>query len=240
VISGANGNDTANDESALFFYNLTGTSAINRGTYSGGFEDNLHVLNENDMAGGLTVSNATFGFNSTANGNNSISVEARGADAYIAFTLQDSFIRGARSDFINALPSFGSLDIVIDNNTFSNTGANAHPSAVANGNRILLQALDGTANIEVTDNIINGSLGSAIATTSIGSFGGGGGGVANYPDRGQPDRRGGDREFRVRIQSDGGGDVAVVINENQIRQYNNHGILFTATKWAMWRSSMPP
>jgi hypothetical protein len=105
VISGANGNDTANDESALSFYNLTGTSAINRGTYSGGFEDNLHVLNENDMAGGLTVSNATFGFNSTANGNNSISVEARGADAYIAFTLQDSFIRGARSDFINALPS---------------------------------------------------------------------------------------------------------------------------------------
>jgi hypothetical protein len=219
VISGANGNDTANDESALFFYNLTGTSAINRGTYSGGFEDNLHVLNENDMAGGLTVSNATFGFNSTANGNNSISVEARGADAYIAFTLQDSFIRGARSDFINALPSFGSLDIVIDNNTFSNTGANAHPSAVANGNRILLQALDGTANIEVTDNIINGSLGSAIATTSIGSFGGGAAsqtiliegnriGEAGTANSGSTSASG------ISIQSDGGGDVAVVINEN--------------------------
>jgi hypothetical protein len=108
-----------------------------------------------------------------------------------------------------------------------NTGTNAHPAAVANGNRILLQA-NGTATIMVRNNTLRGSLGSAIATNAATATAAqtltiqdNDIGVAGTANSGSTSASG------ISIQSTSGGDVTGLIAGNDIRQYNNHAILFT-------------
>ncbi len=234
TVSGTNGDSAALDEGSVNFDNLTGSAAITGCIIEGGFEDNLNVVNTSGTLDRLVITDCTFGFNNIANGNNNILLESFNPGTVFRYTLQSSLIKGARADWINPQPSSGgTMDAIIGGstpalgNSFDNTGANAHPGAVANGNRILLQA-NGTSTFNISNNTIKGSLGAAIATNSgtgtavmSGRIEDNDIGVAGTPNSGSTGASG------ISIQSTGGGDVTVLIDGNDIRQYNNHGILFT-------------
>jgi uncharacterized repeat protein (TIGR01451 family) len=237
TVNGTNGNNGAGgiEESSVNFNNWTGTGVITNCLIEGGRSDNLRVVNTGGTLNRLTVTGCTFGFNQNAvDGNNSIHLESLNAGTALNYTLQSSTIKGARSDWLNAQPSSGgTMDGIIGGNSpalgnnFDNTGANMHPGAIANGNRILLQA-NGTYTVDVSNNTVKGSLGSAIATNSATgaavmtiNINDNSIGVAGTANSGSSAASG------ISIQSTGGGDVTVSIEGNTIRQYNNHGILFT-------------
>ena len=230
TVSGTNGNDTAQDESSLFFYNLTGTGAITRSNISGGFEENLHILNQSGTLNRFTVDASTFGFNNTANGNNNIMVESQNFGTTLNFTLQNSTIMGARADWINASNNFSStMDVVILNNVFDNLGAEHNSGSMAGGNRVVLGSV-GTMTFDINDNTLTGSLGEAIRvrSTATGTTTGtatgyvrnntiGDAGIANS---------GSSEGSGIFIFGDGGSDMTIVVDNNDVFQYNNHGIRF--------------
>jgi hypothetical protein len=228
TVSGTNGNSAALDEGSVNFDNLTTAAAITSCLIDGGFEDNLNVVNTSGTLNRLVISSTTFGFNSTANGNNNILIESQNPGTTLNYTLQNSIVRGARADWLNAQPAAGgTLGMIVTGNTFSNIGADLHPGAVANGNRILLQA-NGTSTFDIDTNLIRGSFGSAVATNSlaptasmVGEITNNDIGITATADSGSRAGSG------ISIQSTAGGDVNVLIDGNDIRQYNNHGILFT-------------
>src|SRR6185369_7453909 len=140
--------------------------------------DNLNVVNTSGTLNRLVITNSTFGFNNTVNGNNNILIEAQNAGTVLNFTLQSSLIKGARADWLNASNNSSStMDAVIGGNTgalgntFDNLGANAHPGAAAGGNRVVFGAI-GPQTVDIRNNILKGSKGEAIRVRSTGTAGG--------------------------------------------------------------------
>jgi putative Ig domain-containing protein len=232
TVSGTNGNNTGFDEGAVVFDNLLGAATITNCLIEGGFEDNLNVVNTTGTLDRLVITGSTFGFNSTANGNNNILMEVFNPGT-LKWTLQSSTIKGARADWINAQSSGGSgiMDTILGGvglgNTFDNLGSNVHPSPVANGNRILLNA-NGTHTFNVSNNTIKGSLGNALAITGLtgtasmtGRIQSNDIGVAGTANSGSTGAGG------ISVQSGAGSDITVLVDGNDVRQYNNHGIIFT-------------
>jgi hypothetical protein len=238
VVSGASGDDAAQDESALFFHNPGGNSSIASSTIAGGLEDNLHILKQSGSAANqFTVTGSTFGFNNTTSSNNNILVESQNAGTTLNFTLQSSLIKGARADWINAANNSGStMNLVIGGanaalgNTFDNLAANAHPGAAAGGNRVVLGAVGGMT-FDINNNILKGSKGEAIRvrSTAVGAVTGNAVGnvrnntigVAATPNSGSSE------SFGIFLFGDGGSDMTVLVDNNDIFQYNNHAISIT-------------
>src|SRR6185312_13748507 len=79
TVTGTNGTNGTGDESSVHFTDWTGTGAITSCVIEGGFEDNLNVVNNTGTLNRLTISGTTFGFNTLAGGNNSITFDAENA-----------------------------------------------------------------------------------------------------------------------------------------------------------------
>ena len=114
TVTGTNGTNGAGDESAIQFDNLTGSGAITSCVIEGGFEDNLNVVNTSGTLNRLTISGTTFGFNSVAGGNNSITIDGQGATTTLNFTLKSSLIKGSHIDWLNASANSGANVDAID------------------------------------------------------------------------------------------------------------------------------
>jgi Ca2+-binding RTX toxin-like protein len=233
-ITGTNGNSAGQDEGSIKFDNLTGTAAITSCLIDGGFENNLYVVNASGTLNRLTISGSTFGFNNTASGNNNILIESQNAGTTLNFTLKSSLLKGARADWINATASSSStMDAVIggplvaDGNTFDNLGANAHPNAAAGGNRIVTGSI-GNQTIDIRNNTTKGSKGEAIRVRSSGL--GAVTGLVNARVRNNvigvagTANSGSSESFGIFAFGDLGGDMNIAITNNQVFQYNNHGI----------------
>ena len=229
TISGTNGDSAALDEGSVNFDNWLGTGAITSSIIEGGFEDNLNIVNTSGTLNRLVITGSTFGFNNTVNGNNNILIESQNAGTTLNFTLQSSTIKGARADWLNASANSSStMDAIVDGNTFDNLGMNAHPGAAAGGNRVVFGAV-GTLTVDVRNNTMKGSKGEAVRvrSTATGALTGTVDarvrnnviGVAATANSGSAESSG------IFIFVDGGGDADVAITNNQIFQYNNHGIL---------------
>src|SRR5258705_221313 len=234
TVTGTNGTSIALDEGSVNFDNLTGTAAITSCVIDGGFEDNLNVVNTSGTLNRLTISGSTFGFNSTANGNNNILIESQNAGTTLNFTLKSSLIKGARADWINySANSSSTMDAVIggplvaDGNNFDNLGANAHPNAAAGGNRVVGGSVGNQA-VDIRNNTMKGSKGEAIRvrSTATGAVTGtvnarvrnnaiGVAGTANS---------GSSESFGIFVFGDGGSDMNIAITNNSVFQYNNTGI----------------
>jgi hypothetical protein len=152
------------------------------------------------------------------------------------FTIQSSTIKGARADWINASNNSSSaMDAVIGGagalgNTFDNLGANAHAGAAAGGNRLVLGAT-GPLTFDVRNNTFKGSKGEAIRVRTTGTAGGttgtGNGHVRNNTIGVQATANSGSSEGAgIFVFGDGGSDLVIAITDNQVYQYNNHGIRF--------------
>ena len=116
---------------------------------------------------------------------------------------------------------------MIDGNSFDNLGANAHPGAAAGGNRIVFGGV-GNSTVDIKNNTTQGSKGEAIRvrSTAVGAVTGtvnarvrnntiGVAGTANS---------GSSESFGIFAFGDGGSDMNIAITNNQVFQYNNHGI----------------
>ncbi len=235
TVSGASGTSVALDEGSVNFDNLTGAAAITSSVIEGGLEDNLNVVNTSGTLDRLVITGSTFGFNNTTNGNNNILIESQNAGTTLNFTIQSSIIKGARADWLNATNNTNStMDLVIGGstpalgNTFDNLGANAHPGAAAGGNRVLIGAV-GVHTVDIRNNTLKGSKGEAIRVRSTASGAITGAmdarvrnntiGVAATANSGSSESNG------ILVLGDGGSDMDVAVSDNQIFQYNNHGIL---------------
>jgi VCBS repeat-containing protein len=72
VVSGANGNSAAADESAIYMHNCGGTIAISSSNISGGFENNLNVVYESATADTATYNVTATTFHDLQSGNNAL------------------------------------------------------------------------------------------------------------------------------------------------------------------------
>jgi len=234
TVTGTNGTSIALDEGSVNFDNLLGSAAITNCVIEGGLEDNLNVVNTSGTLNRLTITGSTFGFNNTVNGNNNILIEAQNAGTVLNFTLQSSLIKGARADWLNASNNSSStMDAVIGGNTgalgntFDNLGANAHPGAAAGGNRVVFGAV-GPQTVDIRNNTLKGSKGEAIRvrSTATGALTGTvNARVRNNTIGVQATANSGSSEGSgIFAFGDGGSDMTIAITDNQVFQYNNHGI----------------
>lgn len=220
VISGTNGN--AVNEGSVRFTELTGSATITSCNISGASEDNIRVVNTSGTLNRLTVSATTVGANSNALGSDGIFVETQGS-AVINVTVQNSFFTSSRGDLLQFNQgSTGSMDAVISGTAFSDN----HPAIVAGGGGVNIGGTGGSMTFNVSTNTFRDSTGAAFAVSCgnagvscVGRIEGNAVGVAGIPNSGSTSASG------IAVVNSGGGTVTALINNNQVRQYNNHGIL---------------
>ena len=115
-------------------------------------------------------------------------------------------------------------------NTFTNLAPDNNPGAVAGGNRVFLSSV-GTLTFDVNNNTLRGSLGEAIRvqTTAAGALTGTGNGHVRNNTIGiqATANSGSSASSGIHIFGDGGSDLTAAVSNNQVFQYNSHGILFT-------------
>ena len=237
TVAGSNGTSTAVDEGSVNFDNLLISAAITGCIISGGFEDNLNIVNTSGTLNRLTITNTTFGLNNSVSGANSILIEAQNAGTTLNFTLQSSTITGARTNWINASNiSSSTMNAIIGGatpalgNTFTNLAPDNNPGAVAGGNRVFLSSV-GTLTFDINNNTLRGSRGEAIRvqTTAAGALTGTGNGHVRNNTIGiqATANSGSSANSGIHIFGDGGSDMTAAVTNNQVFQYNSHGILFT-------------
>jgi hypothetical protein len=117
------------------------------------------------------------------------------------------------------------MDIVITGTAFSDN----HAAIVAGGGGVVVGGTAGTVTYNVNTNTFRDATGTALAvscgnlnTSCIGRIEGNVIGVAGIPNSGSTNASG------IAVVNSGGGTVTSLVNNNTIRQYNNHGILLQA------------
>jgi hypothetical protein len=223
-----NGDDAAADEAGVRFDNLLGSASIANTTVSGSIEDNVRVVNSSGVLDRLTFNGVTIGPNGTTEGDDGVAIQAQGT-AVVNVTVQNSSFTGARADLLEVLLlGTASSDLVLSGNAFSNN----HPAIVGGGGGITIASGSGaipTLTYSITGNSFRDAAGTALVVrkgSGTGSFSGTIAnntiGVAGVPNSGSLQGSG------IDAATVGGGVHTVAISGNQIRQYNNSGILLTA------------
>ena len=224
VINGTNGN--AGTEGSVAFSGLTGSASITSSSISGAFSDNFRVVNASVTLDRITFSGVTIGANSTANGNDGISLEALGT-ATLNVTVQNSSFTSSRGDLFQLnLIGTSASDLVFSGNHLSNS----HPAIATGGGGVTISGGDNSGSgsnltFDIDNNTFRDADGHAILivkSTDPGTFSGkfrnNSIGVAATPNSGSA------AGSVVKIQNAGLGHVTVAVTNNTIRQYNNHGI----------------
>lgn len=227
-ISGTNGTSAGPDEGGLNFTQLTGTAAVTASNISGGFEDNVRIVNTSGTLG-LTFADDTIGANGTAEGGDGINVGPTGT-ATINVTVQNSRFTSARGDWFNLhVENTGVSALTFTGNTLTNN----HPNIVAGGGGMTISAGGAgsatTLTYNITGNSMRDSKGTALviykgsgAGTASGTIANNTIGVAGVTNSGSSEASGID----VTVLNQG--THTVKMTGNQIRQYNQFAILLTA------------
>lgn len=227
VINGVNGNDDAANEGAVRFSQLTGTASITNSNISGSVETNVRVENTSGTLNRLTVDATTIGLTATATGDDGLLVEASGT-AVINVTVQNSFFTAARGDWAQlSNVGSGSMDVIFTGNTLTNN----HPNTVSGG--AVATFTNGAANTatytySISNNTFRDSQGASLAFSGGGAAGNNSSGRIQNNTIGVPGIANSGSTAGSGIAwviSGGGGTHTVLIDNNHIHQYNNHGIL---------------
>jgi Bacterial Ig domain len=224
IVAGSNGDNATLFEGSVSFTGLTGAAQIQNSTVSGGFRDNLRVANGSGVLNRLTISGSTFGANSTTGGGEGVALEASGS-AVLNVTVQGSQFTSARGSLLRLnLLGTGQSDLVVNGNGFSN----AHPAIIPGAGGVIVESSSGTTGLtySITGNTFRDAVGSALAVTEgigsgtfAGTISGNVIGVAGVPNSGSLQGSG------ISLSSAGGGSHTVAVTGNQVRQYNNMGVL---------------
>ena len=231
TINGTNGSSAATDDASIRFTDLTGTASITGCNISGGHEDNLAVINNSGTLDRITVSNTTFGANSTLEGNDAILLQADGT-ATIKATVNNSTFTSSRGDqFQFSVRTSGANDLIFTTNNLTNN----HPNIVSGGGcfSVTSSMANPFLTFNISDNTIRDCVGSALIV--------GNDGTANGVFSGTIDNNViGDASGAVRGSTQGSGIVVgmigtggaantsvttVNITNNEIYDFTNYGIL---------------
>jgi hypothetical protein len=204
------------------FTELTGSASVTNSNISGASEDNFRVVNTSGTLNRITFSSVTVGANSNALGSDGIFVETQGS-AIINVTVQNSFFTSSRGDLLQFTQgSTGSMDAIITGTAFSDN----HPAIVAGGGGVNIGGTGGSMTYNISGNSFRDSTSSAFAVSCgnagvscVGRIESNTVGVVAVPNSGSTSASG------IAVVNSGGGTNTVLINNNQVRQYNNHGIL---------------
>jgi VCBS repeat-containing protein len=228
VINGTNGNNASGpfNEGSVSFSELTGSVAVSNTSISGGISDNFRVVNTTGSLNRITFTSVTVGANSTANGNDGITLEAQ-STATLNATIQNSTFTSARGDLFQLnLLGTSTSDLVFSGNTLSNN----HPAIATGGGGVTISGGDNsgtgsTLTYNISNNTFRDANGHAVLIVKStdpgsfsGTFSGNTIGVAGVNDSGSVAGDG------LKLQNAGLGTVSATITGNQIRQYNNFGI----------------
>lgn len=186
VISGTSGNNTGLDEGAISFANLLGNSLFSGNNVSGGFEDQIKIVNNTGVAT-ITVNDsandqAVIGLDANpagTNGNDGLLIESQNA-AQINLTVSGVNFLGARGDMLqtNVLNN-SNFTALIQNNSFNNT----HPNIVSGGGGITLSGGNAGGNIingyDVLSSSFDGAVGNAATINYVNGAGSASGEISN-------------------------------------------------------------
>ena len=227
VVNGANGTNatTPFDESSIRLDNLTGSATISDTYVSGGFEDNMRVVNTTGSLNRITLTNDTFGANGARPSNDALRLETATSAGQLQATIAGSTFSSAAGDLLQfSHGGAGTGDLVLTGNTFSNS----HPAISTGGGGVTLTQT-GTAGGDTTMNITGNTFRDAVGpgvlivksvgpATQTGTFANntiGASGVANS---------GSAEGSALKLQLVDQGASTWSVTGNTIRQYNNFGI----------------
>jgi hypothetical protein len=223
VVNGTNGTDTTflpDKEGSIRFSQLTGTVSLTDTAVSGGANNNVIVQN---TAGTLnsTFTNLRSGALNNASVEDAVTVEGTGTATANA-TVQGSTFTDAPADIFHYIgdgTGGGALNFT------GNTVTNNHP-AIVTGGVTLAGGANGTTTMTVQNNTmrdshaaalaVNKSSGTGSLTATIDNNDIGVTGVANS----------GSLEGNGLDVTSGRGNATYNVTNNEVRQYNSHGMAF--------------
>src|SRR2546421_2227574 len=174
----------------------------------------------------LTMTNDTIGMNQT-NGVGGTLIEADGGTTNV--TVLDSTFQGSRGTPFDALSQTGAtMDLVFGSPGHGNTIHNTHPNIVPFAQDLAVTPA-GTETFDINSNhfdsasavqaqggvFINSALGTAVASGYFRNNTIGVSGVANSGSSGN--------DPALDIESNGGGDLTLLVDNNQIYQFGSNG-----------------
>lgn len=226
VVNGTNGTNgtTPFDDSSVWFTNLTGSASVARTAVSGGLEDNFRVNNATGSLNRITFSAVTMGLNSSADGNDSLSLQSQASAGQLHATIESSTFTGARGDQVDFQHNgSGTGDLDITGSAFSN----AHPGIATGGGGLTLSnaGTSGNTAMDITGNTFRDAVGPGVlvvktagTANQTGTFANNTLGVAGVPNSGSAEGS------ALKLQSVDRGTLGWTVTGNQIRGYNNFGI----------------
>ncbi len=226
VINGINGSDSGADEGSVRFTGLTGSASITGSTISGSVENNLTVINAAGVLDRITVSGSTFGPLSAVTGDHALLIESTGT-AVINSTISNNFFTAARGTHINrVLNSTTQSDTIMTGNTISNVGVTAVSGGGAairlfGGNNT---GISPSATFNIANNVMQGSLGTALAVNKLGGSGVFNGSITGNQIGTATPNSGSAQGSGIFLLTDGGGSYTASVTNNIVRQYENYGI----------------
>ena len=229
TMTGTYGDNVNQDEDTVHFCTLTGSASITNDTISNGAETNLRIVNGSGTLNRLTITNDTIGLNQNEGGDGTL-LEADGGT--LNATVEDSTFQGSRGSPFQAVPQAGaSMDLVFGAPGHGNTIHNTHPNIVPFAQDLNVAA-GGTLTFDVNSNHFDSA--SAVqaqggvfinATNSTANASGyfrnntiGTSGVANSGSSGN--------DPGLDIESNGGGDLTIKVDNNQMFQWGSNGAGF--------------
>jgi large repetitive protein len=225
TVNGTNGNEV-NVDDAIDFSNLTGTATIPRDTISGGFTNNLRVINTSGAltltVGGATAADATtIGHNNTTNGAQGILLRTDGSGVTMNATVRNNTFQGARDLMFLATPiSSATMTLTLSNNTMNNT----HPNIVGGGGGIGVTASDSTMNATISNNTITGAVGTTVNAFADLANGLWNGTISNNTIGSSTAGSGSSTGSGIQLDANQGGTMKANIASNTLQHFAANGI----------------
>ena len=228
-MTGTFGDNVNVDDDTVHFCGLTGSATISNSTISNGAESNLRVVNASGTLNRITLQSDTFGLNQT-NGGGGTLIEADGGTTNV--TVLDSTFQGSRGTPFDALSQTGAtMDLVFGQPGHGNTIHNTHPNIVPFAQDLAVTPT-GTETFDINSNhfdsasavqaqggvIINAALGTATATGYFRNNTIGNSGVLDSGSSGN--------DPGLDVESNGGGDLTIKVDNNQMYQWGSNGAGF--------------
>src|SRR5205823_4637222 len=229
TMTGTYGDNVNVDDDTVHFCTLTGSASITNSTISNGAETNLRVVNASGTLNRLTLQSDTFGLNQNGGGGGTL-VEADGGTTNV--TVLDSTFQGSRGTPFDALSQTGAtMDLVFGSPGHGNTIHNTHSNIVPFAQDLAVTP-SGTETFDINSNhfdsasavqaqggvIINSALGTASASGYFRNNTIGNSGVANSGSSGN--------DPALDVESNGGGDLTIKVDNNQMYQWGSNGAGF--------------
>jgi hypothetical protein len=231
TMTGTYGDNVNVDDDTVHFCTLTGSASITNSTISNGAESNLRVVNASGTLNRLTLTGDTIGLNQT-NGGGGTLFESDNSGTVFNATVKSTAFQGSRGSPFQAAPQAGTtMDLVFGAPGQGNTIHNTHSNIVSFAQDAIFSA-GGTFTFDVNSNhfdsasavqaqggvLINAANSTAVASGYFRNNTIGTSGVANSGSSGN--------DPALDVESNGGGDLTIKIDNNQMYQWGSNGAGF--------------